>query len=400
MDPENNLSNTSSSEEKIILKNGNDNTGIGVFASHLYYATSFIASAILTLMFIGQHVVTLGIFLGKTGEALVHVAGLSALASVAFCIVSTLSNRKKANSPSKERPHNSGVNNWSKGGVVTRVIGYIAIITSSLISFLYIMITLHYNISFNFVLVAIATSAINTYILSKFILVFIIGKSQRRKRYQDSNSANLNVPSPTGSGNVASQTTTSVRDDNERPRRQVTWFDLVISRRALGCLTAFICIAGFAFWFLYDPMELLSSSEQAAVAVYYQNHNALITTGYVPDEVVKFRAFRWMSSASSWVFWIGLLIYVIYVILFIKLANTKQCPSCFKRFDARALICPYCRSGIASPVPRAPLESPIEPHPSSTHDESSVKTCPMCAETIKAAAKKCKHCGHLFEQQT
>jgi hypothetical protein len=27
------------------------------------------------------------------------------------------------------------------------------------------------------------------------------------------------------------------------------------------------------------------------------------------------------------------------------------------------------------------------------------KTCPMCAETIKAAAKKCKHCGHLFEQQ-
>ena len=28
------------------------------------------------------------------------------------------------------------------------------------------------------------------------------------------------------------------------------------------------------------------------------------------------------------------------------------------------------------------------------------KTCPMCAETIKSAAKKCKHCGHLFEQQT
>ncbi len=25
------------------------------------------------------------------------------------------------------------------------------------------------------------------------------------------------------------------------------------------------------------------------------------------------------------------------------------------------------------------------------------KTCPMCAESVKAAAKKCKHCGHMFE---
>jgi galactose-1-phosphate uridylyltransferase len=25
------------------------------------------------------------------------------------------------------------------------------------------------------------------------------------------------------------------------------------------------------------------------------------------------------------------------------------------------------------------------------------KTCPMCAENVKAAAKKCRFCGHLFE---
>ena len=26
------------------------------------------------------------------------------------------------------------------------------------------------------------------------------------------------------------------------------------------------------------------------------------------------------------------------------------------------------------------------------------KTCPRCAETVKAAAKVCKHCGHEFEE--
>lgn len=30
-------------------------------------------------------------------------------------------------------------------------------------------------------------------------------------------------------------------------------------------------------------------------------------------------------------------------------------------------------------------------------DDTAVKTCPDCAESVKAAARKCRFCGHVFE---
>jgi hypothetical protein len=36
------------------------------------------------------------------------------------------------------------------------------------------------------------------------------------------------------------------------------------------------------------------------------------------------------------------------------------------------------------------VEAPVQPR-------IGEKPCPMCAEMVKAAAKKCRHCGHLFE---
>lgn len=33
-----------------------------------------------------------------------------------------------------------------------------------------------------------------------------------------------------------------------------------------------------------------------------------------------------------------------------------------------------------------------------TMSEADLTTCPYCAETIRAAARKCKHCGDILDQ--
>jgi ribosomal protein S27E len=89
---------------------------------------------------------------------------------------------------------------------------------------------------------------------------------------------------------------------------------------------------------------------------------------------------------------------------------TVTCPSCAAKLKApdslisRTLTCPKCKAAVAVHSPSslrsrpakqadedAPVEDRIDPTP--TH-----KPCPFCAEPIRVAARKCKHCGEMLDE--
>lgn len=47
---------------------------------------------------------------------------------------------------------------------------------------------------------------------------------------------------------------------------------------------------------------------------------------------------------------------------------------------------------------RAPLAAPLAPATAPAATARDTKTCPMCAEDVKAAAVLCRFCGHRFDQ--
>jgi hypothetical protein len=57
-------------------------------------------------------------------------------------------------------------------------------------------------------------------------------------------------------------------------------------------------------------------------------------------------------------------------------------------------------SGFELPVKTAPPANPATPPTQDSPPASEYKTCPDCAEDVRAAARKCRFCGYMFEGST
>ncbi len=63
--------------------------------------------------------------------------------------------------------------------------------------------------------------------------------------------------------------------------------------------------------------------------------------------------------------------------------------------DVAAALVAYCTEALENPRPRRGLLARSRPGDATV--DRDTKTCPACAETIKAAARVCRFCGHGLE---
>lgn len=91
---------------------------------------------------------------------------------------------------------------------------------------------------------------------------------------------------------------------------------------------------------------------------------------------------------------------VLWVFLKVKEAqSTWRCPYCngrFQPFQTSSALCPHCRRSV-SPPQMARSTAPPPPSAPLT-DKRPTRACPDCAETVLAAARRCRYCGYEFAE--
>jgi hypothetical protein len=169
--------------------------------------------------------------------------------------------------------------------------------------------------------------------------------------------------------NITSVTTTQ----NQETKRDVTG-----QLKKAGCLTVTLCCACPALWTLF------------MLAMQFRINDEMIITMLVIPAIltaVGIGVLRSMRIASP--------IKIAHFHLMIETASGSAQAWTNTNAESMTTVVAALNSAIADR--HSDTFSTTLEHASNTEGSKEMKTCPVCAEDVKGAAKKCRYCGHLFE---